>query len=334
MRKQSTNPLRKVNQQRFPSDSRKTRTVRVPFDEYVAEVNGSVAFNTTTYSINPGLAASFPWLSQQAGSWERYQFESLEAYYIPIVSQYATNGQSGKVILNLDYDATDSPPTSKREAMDSAPAESAMPYEGVALKARPSELRGSVPHHYVRARNLAPSEDRRFYDAALLNVSTEGNQDGSAIGELHFRGVVTFNVQVLEADGGSGPVACNCVSQFNLSANQAIGGAVVATIGFDEIITDGLTVGNVGGVFTPPEGNYIVTIQLGSDNATGAMGATSLEVNDLPLAIPCTSIGGYETAMIRFLPLSGTDTVRVRVAGTGLGTTIKGDACRILFEAV
>lgn len=334
MRKQQTNPLRKVTQQRFPSDSRKTRTVRVPFDEYVAEISGSVAFNTTAYPINPGLSGSFPWLSQQASSWERYQFEKLEAYYVPIVSQYATNGQSGKVILNLDYDATDSPPTSKREAMDSAPAESAMPYEGVSLLARPSELRGSVPHHYVRARNLAPSEDRRFYDAALLNVSTEGNQDGSAIGELHFRGVVTFNVQVLEAEGGSSGIACNCVSQFNLSANQAIGGAAIATIGFDEAITDGLPVANAAGVFTPPEGNYIVMVQLGSDNATGAMGDTSLEVNDLPLAIPCTSIGGYETDMVRFLALSGTDTVRVRVTGTGAGTTISGDACRILFQAV
>jgi len=73
-------------------------------DEYIADIVGSTAFATTAYPVNPGQSNTFPWANKIASLYEKYDFERLEFYYRREVSEFATNGQAGKVMLSFDYD--------------------------------------------------------------------------------------------------------------------------------------------------------------------------------------------------------------------------------------
>jgi hypothetical protein len=96
-------------------------------DEYIAEVNGSVGFATTQYNVNIGQSATFPWGYKIAALYEKYDFDYIEFYYKREVSEFAANGQTGKVMLSFDYDASDSPPTSKQQVEDTNPHIDGMP---------------------------------------------------------------------------------------------------------------------------------------------------------------------------------------------------------------
>jgi len=96
-------------------------------DEFITEVAGSVLFNTTVFQVNIGQSGTFPWGSKIASLFEKYKFISIEFYYKREVSEFATNGQSGKVMLNFDYDAADGPPSSKQQVMDTIPHADGMP---------------------------------------------------------------------------------------------------------------------------------------------------------------------------------------------------------------
>lgn len=88
-------------------------------DEYIGEILGTGGFYTTPYSCNPGQSQTFPWGSRIFSLYEEYEFTSLEFYYKREVSEFATNGQTGKVMLSFDYDASDPAPTTKLQVEDS-----------------------------------------------------------------------------------------------------------------------------------------------------------------------------------------------------------------------
>ncbi len=171
-------------------------------DEYIADINGSVAFATTQFSINPGQSSSFPWASKLASLFEKYHFDMLEFYYRREVSEFATNGQSGKVMLSFDYDASDAPPTNKQQVLDTTPHADAMPCQPtISLNINTSQMR-SQDGWYVRTGAQPANTDIKTYDCGVLSVSTYGCANTTAIGELRVRYKCTLYVPILEAVGG------------------------------------------------------------------------------------------------------------------------------------
>jgi hypothetical protein len=316
--KQAKSARKGKRNNRQPSENpARMRDVSVPFDEYVADIDGSVAFATTAYRVNPGLAATFPWLSQQAVSWERYKFLELEAYYEPVVSAYATNGQSGKIIIGIDYDAGDSPPTDKRHAMDSHPVQSAMPYESMAIRANPKQLAASMNEHCIRSAALPLGRDVSTFDACVLNVSTEGCAASSVIGELHIRGRVVFYTQVYETM----PTIPNLrVAQWNTGSTSTLTTSGTVDIS-EEIINldhDGPT--NSSGTITLPAGLWLVMAELTFSVSADAAVALSLYVDGVTPSLPCKSTvnvsssdTGIATSLTRPVESDGTTTVEVHL---------------------
>lgn len=242
----------------FPSgnNARGRRTCRVSEDEYIAEINGSVAFATTSYAVNPGQALTFPWLSKQAAQWEKYRFESLEFYYKPEVSAYAANGQTGKIILSLDYDAADPPPANKTQCEDTDPHVDAMPYERILLRASPREMFQNSDAKYVRPGNLPGGADIKTYDVGNLAVSTIGNASTASVGELHVRYTVVFDVPVLEST--STVPRNNQVAWFQNSAAQTLTSTVSANLLLQTATVNGLLATNASGIISLPAGNYLI----------------------------------------------------------------------------
>lgn len=185
----------------FPS-GRESNTNRrhqvVTEDEYITDINGSTAFSTTPYALNPGQSATFPWAYKIAALYERWRTRYVEFYYKPQVSAYATNGQSGKVMLSFDYNASDSAPTTKQQVEDTRPHADAMPYEVVRLRLDP-KLLNSQDSKYVRPGGQPAGTDLKTYDGGVLYVSTDGNANANVIGELRVRYSFELMTPVLES---------------------------------------------------------------------------------------------------------------------------------------
>lgn len=75
--------------------------------------SGGPAFNSAGFVVNPGLAPSFPWLSNIAQSYQRFRFKRLRFFYVPAVA----TSNDGSAYLYLQYDYQDSAPTSLAEVM-------------------------------------------------------------------------------------------------------------------------------------------------------------------------------------------------------------------------
>jgi hypothetical protein len=241
------------------STSRRAQVIEE--DEYIGEVNGSVSFATTSYSVNPGQSGTFPWGYKIAGLYEKYDFEMLEFYFKREVSEYASNGQTGKVILSFDYDASDGAPTSKQQVEDTVPHVDGMPCSPmIRLPINCATMRNG-PAKYVRPGSVPANTDIKTYDAGNFYISTYGCANTTVIGELRVKYRVRLAVPVLESTGTS-----NGGAQFIVQSPAA--GELMTTSATDQaafatavptIITNGVgaTI-SAAGLITLPAGRYLI----------------------------------------------------------------------------
>jgi len=169
-------------------------------DEYIGEVTAtSTGFATVAFACNPGQAGTFPWGSKIAALYEEYDFAYLEFYYKREVSEYASLGTTGKVILSFDYDAADAAPTSKQQVEDTVPHVDGMPSTPqLSLKIDCARLRKNDAK-YVRTGNQPANTDIKTYDCGNLYVSTYGLSTSSGtLGELRVRYCCKFSEPVLQ----------------------------------------------------------------------------------------------------------------------------------------
>jgi len=325
----------------FPTGNypRGTRWCRVEEDEYIADIAGSTGFITTAFQVNPGQVATFPWLSKQAAQWEKYRWEYLEFYYKPEVSAFAQNGQAGKIILSMDYDASDSPPSSKQQAEDTDPHTDAMPYEDLLLQLDPRQMFEMADSKYVRPGGLPGSADIKTYDSGNLAVSTIGNFNTSLLGELHVRYAVVFEVPVLEAPAGGSVPANNQVAEFVSTGAEALTNGVQTKLLLANSVFNGIGAVNAAGTITPVQGNYLVEVW---DEVTAG---TDMTIHTLQLFKNGVALGGIptpsrtiaSTALLTsdslcssfFLQMNGTDTVQVEELVTGTGVLAASGVIRL-----
>jgi hypothetical protein len=174
--------------------------------EYIGEIIPSAypAFSLQQYPVNPGQAACFPWLSSIARNFEKYEFESLAFVYKREVSEYAANGQTGKVVMSFDSDATDPAPTTKQQLEDCKPNQDCMPCENMRLVVPKALLKRFNDAHYVRPGAQPANTDLKTYDVGVLNVCCQGTAANTAVGELHVEYTVRVMIPILIAAIGAG----------------------------------------------------------------------------------------------------------------------------------
>jgi hypothetical protein len=292
-------------------------------EEYIGEIYGTTGFGTTAYAFNPGQSGTFPWLSKQAAQWEKYAVTMAEFFYKPEVSAYATNGQSGKVILSFDYDASDAPPTTKQQAEDTHPHATCMPYAECTLKLDPKQLNGQ-DSKYVRLGGLPGSSDIKTYDGGNLNVTTSGNTNTNVMGELWIRYAIRLLVPVLESTA-SAP-ANNSVSTFESTTAESLTTATFLTLALATSQTNGVMAVNTTGTVVPKPGNYLVDVAgsfIGAGgytptnltylvlNKNGATVWTSFEPQGDPSTITALTLNGSA-----FVSCNGTDNLTLTAKGS------------------
>lgn len=309
---------------------------RICEDEYIAEVAGSTGFATTSFPINPGQAVTFPWLSKEALLWEKYRFEELEFYYRPEVSAFATNGQSGKVMLSCDYDAADPPPGTKQQVEDTHPHNDAMPYEEVVLRLEPKEMYQLADSKYVRPGGLPGATDIKTYDCGNLFVSTIGCTNTTTIGELRVRYCVVFDVPVLENTGGA--PQNNQVAYFVSVGDEAAVSGTPLQVALATSLANGLNAVNTAGSIVLPAGNYLVDYTSKDKAATDiTLGTLLFQKNGVTVSDPpAFSIGAVALCLqatlagSAFVSSNGTDAFTLISTVTGSGAVTSNGTVRFV----
>lgn len=172
----------------------------IRYQEYLGDVVTSAtpgAFKLDAYNIQPGLPASFPWLSQIAANYEQYSLEGV-VYQFKSTSANALNSVNtalGSVMLATNYDVDDPAFVSKSEMLNYEYSSSCKPSESVLHMIECDPKQSVLTELYTRTGDLPQGRDLKFYDLGKFQIATVGFQGTSVnIGELH----VTYQVRLLK----------------------------------------------------------------------------------------------------------------------------------------
>jgi hypothetical protein len=265
---------------------RTANLTRIVHRELVTSIAGTAAFTVAnSLALNPGIAATFPWLSTQAVGWESYRFNKLRFCYY---TRAATTDR-GSVMLVPDYDAADSAPTSEQTASAYTNAVEQSPWvvEFTCDLDQAAMLEGH-DRKYIRTGSLGPNLDIKTYDGGNLFVCTV---DGAAVnwGKLWVEYDVTLFTPQLPSSG---------TSTVNSAIIQA-GGSVsdTAYLGSAPTVTGGLSVSAVTNTITfNSVGQFLVihfitgTGLAGAGTVTGTATAALCTTSESLLVVNATSI--------------------------------------------
>lgn len=165
-----------------PNVSSRGKSITVKHTEYIADISSNTSsFNVTGYSINPGLNATFPWLSSVASNYESYLFKKLHFHYKPI----CPTNTPGKAILAVDFDAADVAPTNKVVINSYESAVSCSVWDSCTNRSTTTNMRKFGVQRYVRGAATPANTDVKTYDIGKLYVATSNTPStATTLGEL------------------------------------------------------------------------------------------------------------------------------------------------------
>lgn len=211
-----------INGSQVPSFG--SESVRLRHREFLGDIISSAtpgAFQIQNYSINPGLAASFPWLAKVVGStFQQYRINGL-VYEFRSMSADAlnsTNTALGSVVMSADYDSKDSPFSTKQQMENTMGGVSCKPSSCMLHGIECARNQTSVSELYVRAKAVPSGSDVRLYDMANFYVATVGCQGANVnLGELWVSYDITFFKPIEQPPG-----FLNLYTDYNLSGASAL----------------------------------------------------------------------------------------------------------------
>lgn len=181
------------------------RSVIIRHREFIADIvtGAAGAFNLQSFSINPGVATTFPWLSQVAANFQEwrplgilFEFRSTSAD-----SLNSTNTALGTVIIATDYDATDNVAQTfqnKQMMMNHEFSQSAKQSCSILHPIECSPEMNPYSVFHVRTGQEPANADLRLTDLGTLGIATVGQQGASVvIGELW----ITYEIEFLKPQG-------------------------------------------------------------------------------------------------------------------------------------
>jgi hypothetical protein len=164
--------------------------------EFLSDVSGSVGFVNTSYAINAGLLATFPFLAQLAANYEQADYMGLifEFKTTCATAVGSTNTALGTVILATEYDVLDSNFTTKQQMEAYEFSCSTVPCGSVIHPVECDPRQNVLTNLYTRNGSIPAGADQRFYDLGNFQIATVGMQAANVIGELW----VSYHVKLLK----------------------------------------------------------------------------------------------------------------------------------------
>lgn len=162
--------------------------------EYIGDIASTAVYTATQYSIQPGNASVFPWLSNMAQLYETYTFDKLKFHY---KTQSGTNIR-GTVAMAIDYDANDAAPFNKGTIMNYSKTVRVQPWDNMTHTSLVSDLK-KVATRFVNFGVIPVNADIKLYNTGNLYVATQGTPlPSEAVGELYVEYTIRFQTPQLD----------------------------------------------------------------------------------------------------------------------------------------
>jgi len=160
-------------------------TFRIRHREFIGDVSSSVGFVNTRYSVNPGDAIMFPYLSSVAQAFSEYKFDGLvfEFKSTSASALNSTNTALGTMALSAAYDVSAPAPITKQQVLSSMWSADGKPCEDVFLPIECAPSQRPQEWYLVNQLNTSTG-DQHFYDWCNFDVSSVGSQAVAVVGEL------------------------------------------------------------------------------------------------------------------------------------------------------
>lgn len=293
----------------IPSMHRNNQSIVVRHKEFITEVTGKTAFTVQRqFSINPGLSATFPWLSGVAAQYSEYRIRGMVYHYIPTSGNAvsSTNAALGSVMLQTSYRANESAPTSKVEMMNEYWSNEAKPSESFChpIECDPRENPFNV--QYVRTGGVPSTDNVLLYDLGTTSLAVTGQQaDDIVLGDLWVTYEIELSKPKLTDLIGQSLPAFRATATANLNTTTPFGTDVAET--FDSM-GGGASISS--SVFTLSAGNvgyYQMTLYYG--------GATAWNFDPF-------TITGTGSSLVNSVYASGASAAPLSATTTGNGVAV------------
>jgi hypothetical protein len=169
-----------------PTFSGSDKGLRIAHREFITDIEGSTAFTLDAYNVNPGLSASFPFLSQIAANFEEYHFNGL-VFEFKTTSGTAISSSDaalGTVVMATNYDVADNLFVNKQQMESYEFATSCVPFQSCIHPVECAPNTDVLENLYMRTGAVASTDDLRFYDKGMFQIATVGQQSAYTLGEL------------------------------------------------------------------------------------------------------------------------------------------------------
>jgi len=304
------------------------KSVRIAHRELInGAVSSSTAFAVSNaYSLNPGLAATFPWLAPQAQQWEQYRCHKLKFDYVPIVP----TSQAGDIMLVPDYDASDPQPTTETQALDNVGAVTDSVWTNLCCDLDVPSMHALGPRRFVRPCNIAG--DIKTFDVGTMFVCTNNVTTAPTIGKLF----VEYDFEFFTPQNSPSPATSpQQTSWYFIASTQTLTTTVPVAVDFVSggKVFDPLGVGTPAvGVFTPAAGVYKVeaAITVADSSIEQLAVLLKMQKNGANLVTPANiqyqtllNTGSFLTQVwIGLVTANGTDTFDLLITATGAAGTL------------
>lgn len=194
--------------------------VRIKHREFLGNINGSILFTNTTYNINPGLIGPFPWLYSTALSFEQYKINGMIVEFVSTCGDAiaSTNNTLGTVCLSTDYNVVNDDFITMAQCQNSMWSSTGKPSKNIVMPIECDGKLNVLERLFIRNDNTAlTNTDLRLYDHCKINISTEGQQVSTQIGQLWISYDISFYKPVLTNSLGQK------VAHYNIN-NVSVGG--------------------------------------------------------------------------------------------------------------
>lgn len=198
--------------------------------EYLGDISSGLA-NTWAIAaeipLNPGLAASFPFLSAIAQNFQECSINGMVFEFVSTSGNAlnSTNTALGSVQMFTQYRSNANPPTNKIEAVNEYFSTDAKPSENFmhAIECDPKERPLNI--QYVRGAAVPAGDDPKLYDLGTFYVGVSGMQAANVnVGELW----VTYDVTLRKPIPTSNQALYSNSAHYVLTA-PAVGGNYFGT---------------------------------------------------------------------------------------------------------
>lgn len=265
-------------------------------------------FGSQSYSINPGLIGTFPWLSSVASQFQMYQFDKLVFEFRSMTSQSTSSTAgalvgTGQVVMATQYDSVSGSYPNKAQMENSDFSISTAPYDSAMHAVECHPKYNPLGVQYIRSGttvgvSTVPNSDIRMYDLGIFQIASNGiPTNGSSIdlGEIwvHYK-VRLYKPQL---NGGLTNILSYHAQWVNTTGTTTTpfttNGTVLAPTFIDGNNT--LVMSNTASSLIFPlaitEGNFMVTVYVTNRNTANNAALTNWGIS----GANCTLLTSYPT---------------------------------------